>query len=151
VTTRDECSWRVSGVPGWITATPSTKAGSGTVVVAVSANSGSARSAVFQIAEQNFTVNQLGSTCTYSISPKAFDVSRDTQTANINVSTQAGCPVDASPDVSWLSIVSAPTSGSGMVIVSIDRNNERSSRTGTVTITGNNFKDSVTITQQGRD
>jgi hypothetical protein len=147
VTSLSHCEWTVSGAPGWISIKPTSGSGSGSVVVAIAANTGSARTTTFEIAKQDFTVSQARA-CTYNVSPNSIDVSSDSQTKTITVTTQTGCTVAASVDVSWITIVSEPPAGGGSLSISIAKNASNSQRTGTVTITGqNNFTDTVEVKQ----
>jgi hypothetical protein len=56
------CAWGASSSVGWVTVTSgSSETNNGTVMYAVGANSGFARSAIIGIADQSFTVSQAGS------------------------------------------------------------------------------------------
>lgn len=124
--------------------------GAGISTVTVQANSGGARSATFQIAGREFRVAQLAAPCTYTVRPLLFDLSDGKHTKRIDVTTQPACPVGAHSSVSWIQIASSPSFGSGEVTIKIDENRGRDSRTGFVTINGQNFTRTVTITQDGR-
>jgi hypothetical protein len=153
VTTTAGCAWEVKGNPSWVTATPVSSTGSGTVLVTVQPNTGSARTTTFKIAGENFSVAQLAAApvCTYTVSPNSIDVSSDSHTQTITVTTQANCPVAATVDVEWISITSVGVGPNAIVSLSIQRNASKSDRTGTVTITGQNFSRAVQIRQRGRD
>jgi hypothetical protein len=147
VTTMSHCEWTVSGAASWISVKPATGTGTGSVVVTAAANTGSARSDTFKIANQDFTISQVRA-CTYSVSPNSFDVSSDSQTRTITVTTQTGCSVAATVDVSWITITSVPPAGGGSVNISIEKNTTNIVRTGSVTITGqNNFTKAVDVKQ----
>lgn len=150
VTTAAGCAWTVSGNPSWTSASPSAGMGAGISTVTVQANSGGARSATFQIAGREFRVAQLAAPCTYTVRPLLFDLSDGKHTKRIDVTTQPACPVGAHSSVSWIQIASSPSFGSGEVTIKIDENRGRDSRTGFVTINGQNFTRTVTITQDGR-
>jgi all-beta uncharacterized protein len=150
VTTAAGCAWTVSGNPSWTSASPSAAMGAGISTVTVQANSGGARSATFQIAGREFRVAQLAAPCTYTVKPLLFDLSDNKQTRRIDVTTQPACPVGARSSVSWIQIASSPSFGSGEVTLKIEENRGRDSRTGLVTISGQNFTRTVTITQDGR-
>jgi hypothetical protein len=153
VTTTAGCAWEVKGNPSWVTATPVSSTGSGTVLVTVQSNTGSARTATFKIAGENFSVAQLAATpsCTYTVSPNSIEVSSDSQTQTITVTTQADCPVAATETLQWITITSVGVAPSAAVVLTIDRNTSKSDRTGTVTITGQNFSQAVQVRQLGRD
>jgi hypothetical protein len=147
VTTLSHCEWTVSGAPAWISSKPTSGSGTGSVVVTVAANTGSARTTTFEIAKQNFTVAQAAA-CSYTVSPNTIDVSSDSQTSTITVTTQTGCSVAAADNVSWITITSVPPSGGGSLTLSIAMNDTNMRRTGIVTITGqNNFQTTVDVKQ----
>jgi len=58
VTTASHCSWTVSGAPSWVRVNPTGRTGSGTTMITVDRNPGDDRHATFQIAGQNFRVDQ---------------------------------------------------------------------------------------------
>ena len=70
------------------------------------------------------------------------------QNKTITVSTQAGCPVQASSsDTSWLHITATPPAGGGDVDFTADRNDASTARTANVTISGLAFTQNVSVTQ----
>jgi hypothetical protein len=58
VTTATGCGWTVAGAPEWITIANGTRAGSGSVVLAIAANDGAARSATLTVAGKSVAVSQ---------------------------------------------------------------------------------------------
>jgi hypothetical protein len=146
ITTTAGCAWTVTGNPSWIQIGTASGSGSGTTTVTVQPNPGTARNATFQIAGQNFTVNQQA-VCTYTINPSSFTLSNAAHTNNIAITTQAGCPSDATSNVAWIQITSTPPAGSGNVVFNTDKNTLTSARTGIITITGQSFTTAVTVNQ----
>jgi len=64
------CTWSVSSAATFLTFTPASGSGNGTVGYTVAPNSSSlTRSGTLNIAGQTFTVTQTGVACTYAISP----------------------------------------------------------------------------------
>jgi hypothetical protein len=59
--------------------------------------------------------------------------------------------VSATESASWIQIVSAPTFGSGEIVIRIDENTQEDSRSAPLTITGENFVYTVTVVQEGDD
>ena len=80
--------------------------------------------------------------CTYFLQPQTLSVAAAASTGSIIVSTQAGCAVTASANVTWIHIIGA---SSGAVSYQIDPNTSSGQRTGTITI-GNR---TVPVTQDG--
>ena len=72
-------------------------------------------------------------------------------TREIGVITQSHCPLSATENASWIQISSAPTIGSGEIIIRVDENTSREERSAPITITGENFFYVVTVIQDGRD
>ncbi len=151
VTTTAGCQWTVTGSPAWVTANPGSGNGSGTATLSVQSNGGTARSATFQIAGRNFVVQQASAPCTYTTGPTSITVPSSRTTREIAISTQAHCPVAATENTSWIEILSAPAFGSGEVVIRMDRNNDDDKRSATVTINGQNFTRTFTVTQDGDD
>jgi hypothetical protein len=150
ITTTAGCAWAVAGNPSWITASSTTGTGSGTTTITVQANTGAARNSTFQIGGQSFSVSQLAAGCSYTVSPTSIALSSATQSSTISVSTQPSCTSQATSNVSWMQITANPPAGGGNVTFDIDKNTAHDPRTGTITITGQSFTSTVTVTQDGR-
>ena len=72
-------------------------------------------------------------------------------TREIGVITQSHCPVSATENASWIQIVSAPTIGSGEIVIRVDENTSQDQRSAPITITGENFVYVVTVIQEGKN
>lgn len=151
VTTAAGCEWTVAGNPAWVSADPARQTGSGTTTITVQPNTGAARSATFQIAGRDFVVQQASAPCTYAAGNPVRTAPSTRWTREIGVITQPHCPVAATEDTSWIRIESAPTFGTGEIVVRIDENTSKQERSAPITITGENFTFVVTIVQEGRD
>jgi hypothetical protein len=149
VTAMAGCEWKVTGIPTWASATPTTNTGTGTTAITVATNQGAARSATLKIAGRDFVLQQAAAPCTYATSPTTRTVPSDRSTREIGVTTQAHCPVAMTEDLSWIRIESGPTAGSGEFLLRIDENTKREPRSGTLTMTGENFTRVFTIYQEG--
>jgi hypothetical protein len=151
VTTTAGCEWTVTDNPAWVSANPTSRTGSGTTTITVQSNDGAARSATFKIAGRDFVVEQSSAPCTYTHGPTSRTIpAYPTTTREIGINTQAHCPVNATVSVSWIEIMYAPTFGSGEVGIRIYENNGEQ-RSATVTVTGENFIHTVTVTQEGKN
>ena len=151
VTTASNCEWTVTGSPAWISANPNKLTGAGTTTITVQSNAGAARSATFRIAGRDFVVQQASAPCTYLAGPPTREVPYTRSTREIGVITQSHCPLSATENASWIEIASAPTIGSGEIIIRVDENTSREERSAPITITGDNFFYVVTVIQDGRD
>ena len=144
-TTHGGCDWGTSEDYGWISLSPTSGSGSGTVRVTVSANDGAERSATISIAGQTHTINQDGVPCTYTIDPTSRSVDYEGETYSVAVSTtHGGCNWDTSEDYGWISLSPSSGSGSGTVRVTVSANTD-CSRSAIITIAGRTH----TINQDG--
>ena len=134
--------------------------GNGEIVIRVDENtSRDARSAPITITGEDFvyavTVIQDGrdasAPCTYQAGPTTREVPYIRSTREIGVFTQPKCPVSATENVSWIQIASAPTMGSGEIVIRVDQNTSRDARSAPITITGDNFVYAVTVIQAGKN
>jgi len=123
VTTAANCSWTVfNGLPGWISATPSSGNGNGTVTLTAQPNSSFARSSNFTIATQPFTLDQEAA-CSYAIDPSAFNnVAAAGGNTTVSVTTSDGCGWTVTGNPSWVQIGTASGSGSGSTRVTLQPN-----------------------------
>ena len=133
----------------WITlSSGATGAGAGTLVYAVSANSGStSRSASITVAGRTFTVSQDAVVCNYTIAPSQanFPASGGSDQIAITASP-VGCSSARTTisNNSWITIsFGAAGNGSGTVGYTVQANNFTVERSGTITIAGRTF----TVTQ----
>jgi immune inhibitor A len=147
VTAGGSCSWNVASNAVWISITGGgSGTGNGTVTYSVQTNAGASRSGTLTIAGQTFTVNQAGTTCSYSISPISANAVAAGGTGSFYVTTgAAGCAWTATSDSAWLHITSGSSgSGNGTVAYSADAN-IGAARTGHITVQGQTF----TLSQAG--
>jgi hypothetical protein len=151
VSTASGCEWTVTGSPAWVSANPNKLTGGGTTTITVQSNSGAARSTTFRIAGRDFVVQQSSAPCTYLAGRDTREVSSIRSTREIGVITQSHCPVSATENASWIEILSAPTMGSGEIVIRVDENTSRDERSAPITITGQNFVYTVTVIQDGSD
>lgn len=136
VTSNTGCTWSVSSGAFWITFTPASGSGNGTVTYMVAANTSSiARSGSLTIAGQPFTVNQSGATCTFTLSPSTASYTYVGGSGTATVTATAGCNWTSVSDSSWLTISSgASGTGNGSVSYSVAASTATTNRTGRLTI-----------------
>ena len=149
ITTTTGCSWSATSNDSFISITSgSSGTGSGTVTYSVTANvSLTARTGTMTIAGTTITISQAAAAaCTYSLSPTSVSLSAASVTNTIALTTGTGCPWNATPNASWITIPSG-TSGtaSGTITYVLAANTTTSSRTSTITAGGQTF----TVTQAG--
>jgi uncharacterized protein (TIGR03437 family) len=116
------CSWVVSSLPGWITASgASSGSGSGSVTFAVSPNSGTALSATISVAGVSVTVTQPAAAkapCAYSVGPTSLQAPSAGGNLTVGIQTTAACPWTISGLPSWIT-VSGASSGVGSATVTL--------------------------------
>lgn len=135
ITTAAGCTWSVSGLPGWITAGPSSGSGPDSVLLSVLPNSAGApaRSASIAIGGISFPVTQAACAC--STSPAAFWLPPVGGSLTVQVLT-GGCAWTASSSVPWAAITPASGAGDMFVSVAVSANTLAAARSATITIAG---------------
>jgi hypothetical protein len=141
VTAQIGCAWNAASNASWITVTSGgSGSGNGMVNYSVAANTGSSpRTGTLTIAGQTFTVNQDGSSCSYTIGPTGGSFMASGGVGLISVIGDLECSWTAVSNSSWVTITSgASGSGYGVVNYSVAAYSG-SYRTGTMTIAGQTF------------
>jgi BACON domain-containing protein/uncharacterized protein DUF5666 len=91
-----------------------------------------------------FTLRQAGASapsCNFDLNPNSDSVSADGGTGSFDVRTGASCVWSASASDGWIDITSGSTGvGDGRVEYSVDANTSSSSRSGTITVAGQQFR-----------
>ena len=142
VTAPPGCAWTASSQASWITiAGGAVGNGSGSVTLAVAANTGSQRSGSVTAAGRTFTVTQAAAvttpSCTYDINPDEQSVpAAGGAAAGVRVNAQNGCQWTAASQAAWITVANgASGSGNGTVNLTIAAN-LGAERSGAVTIAG---------------
>ncbi len=138
------CSWTAaSNDGGWLTVTSGVNGiGTDQVTFTVAPNqSTSPRTGTLTIAGQQFTVDQAGQSCSYTLQPtfKSFPASGGTD--YVGVTTSGSCTwTAASSQPSWLAVpIGNSQTGSGSLYYSVAPNTDSASRTAKLTIGGKVF------------
>ena len=125
LTTAAGCAWSVANTNSWITIlSPTNNTGAGAVTYALEANlTILGRTGLVMIADQVFTLVQLGAPCTYDLSPRNRSHGPGVASSGVLLTTLAGCAWDVVNTNSWITI-NSPTNGtdSTTVIYSLDPN-----------------------------
>ena len=148
VQTPGGCGWTPSSNDDWIAITRiSRDNGGGGITYSVAPNSGPARTGSITVAGQRFTINQVTSSCSYTVSPTEKYFGSSGGSVNIDVQTTNGCAWNAASDSSWLSLGAGNNSGTGPGLITIwaNANQTTTTRIGHVTVAGQ----VVTVTQEG--
>jgi hypothetical protein len=140
VTAASTCSWSATPSATWVTILPSGKAGTAKVNYAVAANSGSTpRTAVISVNGQNYSIDEPGFSCSYSIGPTSASPSDLGGTFSTSVSAPVGCSWTAVSNVTWVTITSGASGSGGKVVVLNIAPNSGAARSGSATIAGQTF------------
>jgi hypothetical protein len=135
----------IPGATGSSYTTPSTTtADSGsTFRVVVSNSAGSVTSTAATL-----TVNVVATTsCTFTLSQTRSTYPAGGGTASVTVTAPNGCAWTSVSNVSWITIAAGKTgTGTGSVVYTVEANESRKARTGTLTVAGRTF----TVKQRGR-
>ena len=141
VSGESRCSWSVSDDRSWITATPATVSGGGTVTVKVTANTSVARSGSVKIVGRSVSVSQAPAplppcpSSPPSATPSSLDFTHTVGTKTVAVGGESRCSWSVSDDRSWITATPATVSGGGTVTVKATAN-ASVARSGSVTVGG---------------
>ena len=149
------CAWTAASNVSWITPSPQSGTGSGTLAFTVSANPGSARSGVITVAEVAITINQgsasatptptpspaptpAPSPCTVTVQPVSASVAATGGSGSFGVTTTAGCQWTATTQATWVTLSTASGAGNGSVGFTAAANTG-AARSAIVTVSGATF------------
>jgi hypothetical protein len=138
VTANAGCAWSVSSAAPWITFTPASGIGNGTVTYTVAANGSSlTQTGTLTVAGQTFTVTETGVACSYTVAPATASYGFTGGNGTATVTATAGCSWTSSSDSPWLVVTSgAAGTGNGSVGYSVSAATNSVTRTGRLTIAG---------------
>jgi hypothetical protein len=145
VSTTPECAWTAAADAAWVSRIdPSTGQGSGTLQLAIAANTvATARQTDIVVNGARARIQQGPAPCVIVLANSAATAAESGGTYRVNVSAPTGCAWSASSESPWISITSGSSGdGSGVVELRVD-GNPGGTRSGTVTIAGQSF----TLTQ----
>jgi hypothetical protein len=139
VTTGEGCHWTASEPDDWVTVSPSSGSGTGTVAFTIAPNPTIARSTTIGIAGRSVTVNQA-SACTFALAPPYLTYDAGGGNGAVLVIVTGPCTWTAKSTVDWIQMISG-TSGAGNGLVQfVVLPNPGASRGGVVMIAGQNFQ-----------
>jgi hypothetical protein len=138
VTAPSGCTWTVTGLPLWISASTSPVTGSGSVTYMLDPNPGPARSVSILIAGVSHTVSQAAGVCNpTTIAPTASPTLAATgATFTVNVTAPAACSWYVQAIPAWIQVASnLPVTGSGSFSYTV-LYNSGAARSATIGIAG---------------
>jgi hypothetical protein len=135
------CTWTATSTVPWLTLSPASGEGPGSISFSVAPTEGAERTGTAVIGGQTFTVTQSQG-CSFAISPSSFNAPASGGSGTIAVATAAGCTWPAASNTSWLALSHGGGTGPGSVGFTVAASTG-APRTGTATIGGQTF----TVTQ----
>ena len=146
-------SWSAADDVSWLTVSPLSGSGNGTITASFTANTlSSPRIATIRITgsgvdPQYVTVTQSGIS-TLSITPANRDVGSAAGSTTFTISSNTSWTV--TDNATWLTVIPTSGSGSGTLTATFTANTSTSNRVGTITISGTGVNSqNVIITQSG--
>ena len=119
------CKWTITRDTTWLTVEGPTQ-GEGPATLKLSAGPNEdapERRETLGVADKSIVISQAGQgDCSYEVSPRNVVLPRPGRTADISVTTAAGCRWTASTDAPWIHLGTTAVSGSGRVSYGTDAN-----------------------------
>ena len=146
VVTVAECGWSIQNTNDWITIIAQTPS---TFTYAVEANPGfQDRVGTFTVADQTYTVTQLGAGCGYTLLTNGAFHGALMETGTVRVATPDGCAFTVAKSNSWINILSS-TAASNLITVtySVAVNVTGIPRVGQITVGSAQERVLFTVTQ----
>jgi hypothetical protein len=153
-----DCAWTARATADWIQIDRTSGTGSVTLSYTVARLAGpNARSAAIQVGGRTITVTQQAEggqgagpqpgepDCTLTLSPASLNVPAGRSTAEVTITTAAGCAWRSEGLPDWIQGNVESGSGSARVVLTVAANTNRSARTAVVRVGGQ----SLTLTQAG--
>jgi uncharacterized protein (TIGR02145 family) len=145
-------SWTAVANAEWLTLTPSSGEGNGSIAVNVMENTAlESRTATITITSDKLaktvTVTQAGVVATLVVNPAAIDAAANAGSYSITITSNAAWT--AATNAEWLTIDPASGDGNGTVTVNVAGNSQTETRTATVTVTVAALTETITVTQEG--
>ena len=134
------CPWTATVSPAapWITITPPSGTGQGSVAFTLAANPAPvARTGIVTVAGQEIAIAQAAAPCVFTLTPSTSSIPFSGGTATIGVATQAACAWTAtvSPNAPWITVAGGGSGpGNGTVTLNFAANPTARQRTGPVTV-----------------
>jgi hypothetical protein len=143
VTAQAGCRWSASSTTGWIAITSGgSGTGNGSIQVAISRNTGNARTGTITVEGRTITIQQAavaGSSCSYRLADLTRNVGRDPEEFSVTMAAPAGCTWAVSSDVRWITVADGGSGeGSGSFRLAVGGNTS-GPRSGTVRVATETF------------
>ncbi len=141
------CAWGVTNTNTWISFPITSTTNSGALTYNVLTNALiTARTGVVNVANQTFTIVQVGAPCSFAIGTNFTSHSNGPTTGSVAVATANGCIWLVSSGAPWINILSGLAgTNTGLLTYSVNTNPTVFMRTGVVTVAGQ----TLTVVQAG--
>ena len=142
VATAPACPWTAASNVPWLTFSPGSGTGPGTVTFTVAPTSGRSRTGTAVVAGQPFSVTQSQG-CSFSVQPTSSQVGASGGTVRVSIAANPECEWSAASNDSWITVQGrSPGAGDGSVTFAV-ASTTGPSRSGGATVAGQR----VTISQ----
>ncbi|MDR0581816.1 MAG: hypothetical protein LBG31_02515 [Prevotellaceae bacterium] len=136
----------------WVSLSPASATGNGTVTVSVTENPAAiSRAATITIAagtlSRTVNVTQAAAALTLEVDKTAIDATATADTYTIGVTSNGEWTVAKDANATWLSLSPASATGNGTVTVNVEENPATVTRSATVTISSGTLSRTVDVTQ----
>jgi len=139
ILTGTTCNWSVSGLCTWLSVSPSSGTGNGTLTFTAQSNTtGSSRTCNVTIGDRTYPITQAPC-CTITVAPTSWTAPACGGSTTLTVSAGSGCSWSVSGLCSWLSASPSSGTGNSSVTLTAQSNTTGTSRSCTVTIGGQNL------------
>jgi hypothetical protein len=142
-------TWNVTSGASWITITPASGTGNGTIKVTVSENTGSVRIGTVTVSGCNSTktiaIAQEGCSLTVALESLTFATTGGEKTVDVT----SNYKWNVTSDAAWLTLTPASGTGNGQLKIKAAENTATTSRNGNITVTGCGTSKTITVAQEG--
>jgi endoglucanase len=144
-------AWTAKSDQTWLTVTPASGSGNGTLSLSAANNTGVARNAVVTVTGGGITKQILVSQNageTLSVSPTTLAVAQSGGTSPVTLTSNTSWT--ASSNQTWLTLTPASGTGNGALSLTASSNTTTVSRTAVVTVKTSTLTSTITVTQPGQ-
>jgi outer membrane lipoprotein-sorting protein len=147
-------SWTASDNAAWLTLSPASGKGNGTITVAVTENTTTApRSATITVKAgdiaETVTVTQAGTAPLLEVDGTALEnIPEGAASYSLPITSNLSWTAEKS-NADWLTLTPAEGTGNGTITVAVTENTATAPRTATITVTAGDIAETVTVTQTG--
>jgi len=151
VTVTSDGKWEASTSDSWITLSPSSATGNGTLKVSVTENmSVNTRSGSITISMggKDTTIGVTQGSKSFGLTPSSLTFTDKSGSRSVAIETDGTW--NATSNASWISVSPTTASGNSTLLVNVTENTSSSERTGSVSVTMGDKTLSISVSQKGK-